>query len=276
MTRAFISHATEDRFFVEKELNGLLRAVGLDVWYAEENIQTSQQWERAILSGLENSKWFILVMSLSAAKSEWVKDEVHWAMDERQENIIPILIDDCDTKAFHIRLPRIQRLDFRTDLHDARENLVALLVNHEYKLINRTVPEAAYIGINALIQSSALPMYFVDNDLKIKFHNNQLSTFLCFNKTEVYGMDLQTLVDRFIDLAQDDTREELKKKQKLLLESSIPDHCEEEDIIDLRKKAGNQYQGLQRVWVSADRVYFPGNAEPLGLFVVYHPAKIDS
>ena len=275
MSRAFISHATADRTFVEKELCGLLRALGLEVWYAEENIQTSQQWERAILSGLRDSKWFILVMSPRAAKSEWVKDEVHWAIDERPSNIVPILIDNCDPKDFHIRLPRIQWLDFRTDVQKARENLVALLVKHEYKLIDRTVPEAAYLGINAVIQASDLPMYFVDNNCKLKFYNQQLATILCLKKAELDGKDLKTVVDQFVKLAPDETRDELQSKQKFLMESGVPDHCEEEHVIDLRRMVGNRYRGLQRVWISADRVYFPGKDQPLGLFIVYHPIRVD-
>jgi len=275
VSRAFISHATADRPFVEKELCGLLRALGLDVWYAEESIHTSQQWERAILSGLKDSKWFILVMSPRAAESEWVRDEVHWAIDERPDNIVPILIEDCDPKDFHIRLPRIQWLDFRSEASEVREHLIALLVNHEYKLVRRGVPEAAHIGINAVIQASDLPMYFVDNDYQVKFFNEQLASILCLKRSDLEGKNLQTIVDQFVKLAPDDTREELKAKQDFLVEAGVPDHCEEEHVIDLRKMVGNRYRGLVRVWISADRVYFPGEDKPLGIFVVYHPTKVE-
>ena len=48
MARLFISHATIDRKFVEEELLGLLRDLGFDPWFAETDIQTSEQWERSI------------------------------------------------------------------------------------------------------------------------------------------------------------------------------------------------------------------------------------
>jgi len=271
MTRAFVSHATSDRPFVVNELCGLLRALGLDVWYAEESIQSSQQWERAILSGLKASKWFVLVMSPRSAASEWVKDEVNWAMETRPGNIVPILIDDCDPMAFHLRLSRIQRLDFRSNKEQAREGLVAAIVNREYM-----GGETAYVGINALIQASDLPMYFVDNEFRIRFYNAQLAAILGFKKKELDGKDLNSLVDRFTSLAPEDRRNELRARQDNLVGLGVPDHCEEEHVIDLRKHAGSRYQGLQKVWISADRVYFPQSGEPLGVFVVLRPMRIES
>ena len=131
------------------------------------------------------------------------------------------------------------------------------------------------IGINAVIQAADVPMYFADNEMNIKFYNEQLATVLCFKRYELDGKPVQTLVDRFVSLAPEDTREELRAKQDLLLELGVPDHCEEEHLIDLRKMVGNRYRGLQRLWISADRVYFPGPDDPIGLFVVYHPTRVD-
>ena len=133
--RLFISHATVDRDFVEDELIGLLHALGFDTWFAEENIISSDQWERAILEGLKSSDWFVLVMSQASAKSEWVKDEVGWAIEERQDRIIPVLKEDCNVKDIHIRLPRIQHVDYRKDPKKARERLIKLLVDAEYRLL---------------------------------------------------------------------------------------------------------------------------------------------
>jgi hypothetical protein len=133
MSRLFISHATADRKFVERELLGLLRALGFNPWFAEEDIKTTQQWERSILGALKSSRWFVLVMSPRSAESEWVKDEVAWAIDEMPEHVIPILIDDCEPRDFHIRVPRIQYLDFRKQIRESREELVKLLVDSEYK-----------------------------------------------------------------------------------------------------------------------------------------------
>src|SRR5262249_55980434 len=103
MARLFISHATGDRKFVEDELVGLLRALGFDPWFAETDIQTSEQWERCILGALKSSKWFVLVMSPRSATSERVKDEIAWAVDEAPDRIVPIMIEHCNPRDFHIK-----------------------------------------------------------------------------------------------------------------------------------------------------------------------------
>lgn len=133
MARMFISHSTRDRAFVERELLTILEALGFNTWFAETDISSAEQWERSILSALRSSKWLVLVMSRSATESEWVKDEVAFAIDEYPDRILPILIEDCDLRSIHIRLPRIQFVDFRTDKTKAVQDLVRTLVNAEYK-----------------------------------------------------------------------------------------------------------------------------------------------
>jgi hypothetical protein len=132
MPRLFISHASADRQFVNEELEGLLFALGFDVWYSVEDIKSGEQWERAIRLGLEASDWFILVMSADASKSEWVKDEIAWAFNYRPNRIIPIMARECNPVNFHLRLPRIQFIDFRHKRKKAREELIKVLVQKEY------------------------------------------------------------------------------------------------------------------------------------------------
>jgi len=133
VTRMFISHSTSDRSFIERELLGLLDALGFETWFGETDVQSAEQWERSILTALRSSKWLLLVMSPRAAQSEWVKDEVAFAVSEIPDRIIPILLEDCDPAEIHIRLPRIQFIDFRTDKAEATRRLIRLLVETEYK-----------------------------------------------------------------------------------------------------------------------------------------------
>ena len=139
MARLFISHATADRQFVDRELLPLFRALGFEPWFAEDDIRTSEQWERSILGALKSSKWFVLVLSPRSAVSEWVKDEIAWAIEERPNFIIPILIEDCDMRSFHIRLPRIQCVDFRAGSSESRHKLIRLLIDAEYKPFVREI-----------------------------------------------------------------------------------------------------------------------------------------
>lgn len=134
MSKLFISHASADRQFVDDELVGLLKALGFEAWYGNKDIQTGEDWERSIRSGLESSQWFILVVSPESSKSDWVKGEVGWAMRARPNRIIPIQIGDCDVAEIHIRLPRVQMIDFRVNQKRAREDLIRILVQKEYNV----------------------------------------------------------------------------------------------------------------------------------------------
>ena len=71
MSRLFVSHATANSDLVKTEFNGLLRSLGFDVWFTEESISTAEQWERSILTGLESSQWFLIILSHESEKSEW-------------------------------------------------------------------------------------------------------------------------------------------------------------------------------------------------------------
>src|SRR5262249_16811773 len=125
--RVFVSHSTKDREFVEREIITPLEKCGVKTWYSKVDIQTASEWERSILQGLESCEWLLVVMSPQSASSEWVKDELHWAIDNRPNRIIPVLMEDCNLRDFHIRMARIQYVDFRDPSKESRFRLMELL-----------------------------------------------------------------------------------------------------------------------------------------------------
>jgi len=150
MTKVFISHATADRSVVTRDVIDLLRDHKIDVWFAEDDIATARQWERSILEGLKACDWFLLALTPRAVESEWIKDEVHWAVKERPGRIVPVLIEDCDLRAIHIRLPRIQYVDFRDVNDDARRRLLSCW-DIEYRPAARFHPRFRPVGDRYLI-----------------------------------------------------------------------------------------------------------------------------
>ena len=84
----FVSHAGQDREFVERDLLGMLRAVGLEPWYSKQAIRATEAWEAKIEDALESATWFLVVMSEGAVNSKWVKREVAWAIEQRKR-IVP-------------------------------------------------------------------------------------------------------------------------------------------------------------------------------------------
>jgi hypothetical protein len=137
MATYFISHSTPDRPFVEKELTDLLKALNINYWYCKEDIITGEQWERSIKHALEECDGLILVMSPASERSEWVKDEVNWAMNQKPGRVIPVLYRQCNLENFHIRLPRIQFSDFTTDENTARNKLIRFLMSQEHEAKSR-------------------------------------------------------------------------------------------------------------------------------------------
>jgi hypothetical protein len=124
--RVFISHSTKDGDFVERHIVSQLEKNGIKTWYSKVGIQTASQWERSIMRGLESCDRFLIVMSPRSASSEWVKDELHLAIDNRPQKIVPVLIDDCSLRDFPIRMARIQYADFREPSQEARAHLMEL------------------------------------------------------------------------------------------------------------------------------------------------------
>lgn len=123
-TSVFVSHSAMDRTWVEREIVDPLHRSSIRPWYSKAAISSASQWEREILRGLESSEWFLLVASPRAARSEWVKDELNWAMHNRPTRIVPVVMEPCNLWDFHIRLPRIQHIDFTDLVDDARTALI--------------------------------------------------------------------------------------------------------------------------------------------------------
>ncbi|HEX5269829.1 MAG TPA: toll/interleukin-1 receptor domain-containing protein [Gemmataceae bacterium] len=139
----FVSHATKDREFVEAEIVRPLQAEGIRCWYSAHAIQTTDVWPSAIKQGLESSEWFLVVMSPRSAQSEWVRREVHWASEHRQERIITVLLEDCSPYDIHLCLGEIQYVDYRSARAEAWCKLLAALGRNGD---GRVPPEAAVVG----------------------------------------------------------------------------------------------------------------------------------
>jgi hypothetical protein len=128
MAKVFLSHSTLDRGFVEREIASPLKQHRhrIEFWYSREDVHPTVQWERSILAGMEECDYFLVVMSPRSAESKWVRAEVHWAMERRDSRIIPVLMADCDPLSFHIRMPLIQHIDFRSERQRALDELLAI------------------------------------------------------------------------------------------------------------------------------------------------------
>jgi serine/threonine protein kinase len=124
--QVFVSYSAHDLSFVETVVVPAIRAAGFSPWYSLDSIRASANWEREILKGLQTCELFVVVMSLNAVNSDWVRIEVHWATQNRN-TIIPLMISDCDPWQLHMRLGNLQYIDFRKNHDKAQTKLFSIL-----------------------------------------------------------------------------------------------------------------------------------------------------
>jgi hypothetical protein len=134
----FVSHASEDRRFVDR-LARVLGHNGIPYWYSHRNLIGAQQWHDEIGAALERCDWFAVVLSPAAVKSVWVKRELLFALREARylDRIVPVVAKACDHKKLSWTLDGIQRVDFTNAFEDACRELLRVW-NVEYKAIRKT------------------------------------------------------------------------------------------------------------------------------------------
>lgn len=127
MSGVFISHSSLDRKLVERKIIAPLRRHGVETWYSNDDIKPAVDFERSIHQGLEGCEWFLVALTPRAVASDWVKSEVDWALQHRPGRVIPVLLEDCDPKKFHLRLRLVEHVDFRRDPKRAIKELIEKL-----------------------------------------------------------------------------------------------------------------------------------------------------
>jgi len=87
----FISYSHRDDAIVQRLMTDL-NAAGHACWVDITGIKGGDEWMRSICEGINNSYAFVIVCTVQALQSRWVRDEILWA---RQKNkfIIPALLE---------------------------------------------------------------------------------------------------------------------------------------------------------------------------------------
>lgn len=119
---AFISYSRNDSEFALR-LAQDLKTAGACVWLDQLDIQPGVPWDNAIETALSQSPVMLLVLSPDSARSDNVRNEISFALEEGKV-IIPVLYMDCTVP---LRLQRTQRIDFRADYAQGLASLLAYL-----------------------------------------------------------------------------------------------------------------------------------------------------
>lgn len=110
----FLAHANQDRGFTI-QLAEDLRRHGVSTWYSERNIGGARRWLAEIGEALERCDWMIVILTPAALKSDWVYDEVAFALGERRyrNRVIPFVVKKCEPKKLIWALANVQAINAR-------------------------------------------------------------------------------------------------------------------------------------------------------------------
>jgi hypothetical protein len=85
---------------------------------AETSIKIGDRWDQAIVTAIDASEYFMIVMSKEAAKSINVSDEVYYAFEHRRRKgpnwIMPVRLESVEPSQIHWQLGRHQYRDLTT------------------------------------------------------------------------------------------------------------------------------------------------------------------
>jgi formylglycine-generating enzyme len=124
--QVFISHAHEDDTFAHR-LAKDLRSEGWSVWIAPDSIQPGETWVESINRGLDESSYFLLVLTPAAAASPWVTTETNVAISlehQRKMRFLPLDVDPCQPPPLWTAY---QNVPFRGNYKRGLEHLLARL-----------------------------------------------------------------------------------------------------------------------------------------------------
>lgn len=110
MSHIFISYSKQDIDFA-RYLRALLESEGFAVWMDEARLQPSARWWKSIEQNVETCAAFVVVMSPTAAESDWVEREILLA-EKLKRPLYPVLLAGDAWS----RLANIQYEDMRAGL----------------------------------------------------------------------------------------------------------------------------------------------------------------
>jgi len=132
MTQVFISYSRKNLDFVER-LASDLQAEGLDVWYDLSHLEGGMQWAPEIQSAIQQSQYFIFVLSPDSVNSTWVQREYLYA-EKLKLNIIPLMLQECDIPLWSMHL---QYIDIQGKKYDLQFAELRKVLNIEQRIATK-------------------------------------------------------------------------------------------------------------------------------------------
>jgi hypothetical protein len=122
--RIFLSYAPSDRQLAET-LAKDLSAAGFAVWSDQEALP-GDNWARKVGEALEESEAMVVIVSPAAAKSEWVRREVEFALGSPRYagRLIPVIAKPTDEMWI---LSKLQPVSVKKDKGEVSQQVIEAL-----------------------------------------------------------------------------------------------------------------------------------------------------
>lgn len=125
----FISHASEDKNEIVRELAEALRQNGFNVWYDEFELKIGDSLRKSIDNGLINSKYGLVIISPYFIKKNWTEYELN-GMVAREMNghkvILPIWHKVTKDEVLKFSPSLVDKLALNTSIHTIQDIVNAL------------------------------------------------------------------------------------------------------------------------------------------------------
>jgi hypothetical protein len=165
----FLSHSGADTQ-AAKNLAGLLRQGGVDVWLDVERLAPGDVWMDELEAALVSAKHLIVYIGPSGVRN-WVGREVRFALDrstqDRSFRLIPVLGPGADAEALPLFLKQHQWLDLRDPvvLPQELKRLLQSVTGLEQGEISLLAPnQSPFRGLFAFEEEDALLFYGRDKE----------------------------------------------------------------------------------------------------------------
>lgn len=129
----FISHASEDKDNIARELASILIQLGLNVWYDEYTLEIGDSIRRRIDDGLKKSKYGVLILSKHFFKKHWTQKELDGLM-ALNKKILPVWhnIDHKDVANFSPMLADLIAISSSEGVITVATKIAEFVTNNPY------------------------------------------------------------------------------------------------------------------------------------------------
>lgn len=130
LPRVFLSHSSDDSEFARHLTEDLRsQAIEVELWLPEQEMKPGDLIDKRVRQGIEDSQWFLVIVSPSALESDWVHKELAFALQAEKARdrtfVVPILYKGDDVFA---ALGDREYIDFRTGYQGALRRLAERLI----------------------------------------------------------------------------------------------------------------------------------------------------